>query len=100
MSAEARANGWRGFDGIGQKVEGGHLYVCDGMPTPRGCGADLLITRRLARIGKKSSGWLVCYGLNDDGSSDKDVVLTFCPRCTVVVESHQNAGSSSTGGGR
>lgn len=85
MSAEARANGWRGFDGIGQRTEGGHLYLCDGMPSQFGCGAELVVTRQLARVGKKSSGWLVCYGLDDDNTDDKDVVLTFCPRCAAVV---------------
>lgn len=86
MSAEARANGWRGFDGIGQPTEGGYLYRCDGMPTQVGCGGELVITRRLARVGKKSSGWLVCYGKDDDGTDDKDVVLTFCPKCAAIVE--------------
>lgn len=101
MSALARANGWRGFDGIGEKVErgefghgpqrGGWLYRCDGMPTLMGCGAEVVVTRRLVRVGKKSTGWLVCYGLDegpgDDGKGhDLDVVLTFCPRCAAYVE--------------
>ena len=86
MSAEARANGWRGFDGLGQRTEGGYSYFCDGMPTQMGCGNCLVVTRRLARVGKKSSGWLVCYGQDFDGTKDTDVVLTFCPRCTAVVE--------------
>lgn len=97
MSAEARANGWNGFDGIGERVDGGWLYRCDGMPTLMGCGAEVIFTRRLARVGLKSSGWLVMYGLEpkagtpgrfDDPSQweeDHDVVLTFCPRCTAVV---------------
>lgn len=107
MSAEARANGWNGFEGIGEKVErggfghppktSGWLYRCDGMPWPAGCGQDIIVTRRWTRVGKKKSGWLVCYGLEpntpdapfDDLSQwheDHDVVLTFCPDCTKVVE--------------
>lgn len=86
MTAEARANGWRGFDGIGQRTEGGYLYRCDGMPSQFGCGGEVVVPRRFARVGKKSTGWLVCYGTDFDGTEDKDVVLTFCPRCTAVVE--------------
>lgn len=87
MSAEARANGWRGFDGLARRTEGGYSYGCDGMPTPMGCGRLLLITRPLARVGKKkASGWLVCYGTDFDGTEDRDVVLTFCPECAAVVE--------------
>ncbi|HTN56803.1 MAG TPA: hypothetical protein VL043_00900 [Protaetiibacter sp.] len=104
MSAEARGNGWRGFDGIGERVErngfghgperGGWLYRCDGMPSMFGCGEELIVTRRLARVGVKSTGWLVCYGIEnvdgaggDDGKGhDLDVVLTFCPTCRIEVE--------------
>ena len=106
--AGARANGWRGFDGIGERVErgefghppkrGGWLYRCDGMPRLMGCGSDVIVPRRWTRVGKKSSGWLVCYGMEpntpdapfDDASQwheDHDVVLTFCPSCAEVVES-------------
>lgn len=108
MSAEARANGWRGFDGIGEKVErggyghpparGGWLYRCDGMPRPMGCGAEYIVTRRLARVGTKSTGWLVCYGREPKPGTpgefadptqwedDPDVVLTFCPSCAAIVK--------------
>lgn len=108
MSATARANGWSGFEGIGEKVErggfghpperGGWLYRCDGMPSLRGCGAELIVSRRLSRVGKKKSGWLVIYGLEpkpgteglfddpDQWEEDHDVVLTFCPDCAKVVE--------------
>lgn len=85
MSAEARKNGWRGFDGIGQREKGGYLYRCDGMPSPVGCGSEVIVPRRLTRVGMKATGWLVCYGMDDDNSDDKDVVLTFCPQCAVVV---------------
>ena len=93
MSAEARRNGWRGFDGIGSRVDGGYEYVCDGMPTPMGCGEQVTVPRRWTKVGKKKgSGWLVCYGTNfpgepgDDGKgNDLDVVLTFGPRCAAVV---------------
>lgn len=103
MSALARENGWRGFDGIGEKVErvppagsrvSGWLYRCDGMPTMRGCHMELIVTRRLSRVGKKAaSGWLVTYGLDFDGTPDKDVVLTFCPSCAAVVESQTGGGA-------
>lgn len=98
MTATARANGWHGFDGIGEKVPGGYQYDCDGMPTLMGCAGRIIVPRRWARVGKKkASGWLVCYGLEpiradlplDDPANlyeDKDVVLTFCPSCTTVVE--------------
>jgi len=88
-AATARANGWRGFDGIGERVDGGYLYGCDGMPTQMGCGAQVIVPRRLARVGKKSTGWLVCYGQDFDGTDIKDVVLTFCPRCALVVHAQE-----------
>lgn len=91
MSAEARANGWRGFDGIGERVSGGYEYRCDGMPSLMGCGADVTVPRRWERVGTKKSGWLVCYGLNDDATPDLDVVLTFCPRCANVVAAQKPA---------
>jgi len=102
VSALARSNGWRGFDNIGERVEKGHfgypperggwLYRCDGMSRITGCGEEWIVTRRLALIGKKKSGWLVIYGgcfpdeESDDGNgNDLDVVLTFCPSCAAVV---------------
>lgn len=115
MSAEARANGWRGFD-IGEKVERGEfgnppktsgwLYRCDGMPTMMGCGQDMVVTRRWSRVGKKKSGWLVCFGLEaktpdtrfddpDGWVPDEDVVLTFCPKCAAVVEEQEKARQSA-----
>lgn len=101
MTALARSNGWRGFDGIGERVEGGWLYRCDGMPTLRGCPEEVVISRRFARVGEKSTGWLVTYGgcfpdeESDDGKgNDLDVVLTFCPRCTAVVK-EQDARASA-----
>ena len=108
MSAEARENGWRGFDGIGDRVErggfghapnqGGWLYRCDGMPSLSGCGQEMIVPRRWSRVGIKSTGWLVCYGQDsldgtggDDGKGhDLDVVLTFCPSCRAVVEEQAN----------
>jgi len=92
VSAIARRNGWRGFDGIGERVPGGWHYQCDGMPHPMGCGSDVTITRRWSKVGTKKSGWLVCYGLDfppekgDDGKGyDLDVVLTFCPSCAAHI---------------
>lgn len=90
MSELARKNGWRGFEGLGQRVEGGYEYICDGMPTPMGCGNDITVPRAWVRVGVKKSGWLVCYGLEDDGQPDLDVVLTFCPRCAEVVTDQAN----------
>lgn len=95
MSDLARRNGWRGFD-IGERVDGGWLYKCDGLPTLMGCGAEVVVSRRWARVGVKKSGWLVCYGREpktpdtpfddpDGWVDDVDVVLTFCPRCADVV---------------
>lgn len=110
MPASPVSNGWHGFDSIGERVErggfghppkiSGWLYRCDGMPTLRGCGEELIVSRRLARVGKKKSGWLVCYGLEPNTPSapisdrsqwreDHDVVLTFCPSCAEVVEGQQ-----------
>lgn len=98
MSAEARANGWRGFEGIGERVKGGYEYRCDGMPSLMGCGSDITVTRRWDRAGVKKSGWLVCYGLNEDDTPDTDVVLTFCPRCAQVVMKQQPADRGSDDG--
>jgi len=97
VGEEARANGWRGFEGIGERVPGGYQYDCNGMPTMMGCGGQVVVSRRWARVGIKKSGWLVCYGMEpktpdsrfDDPDSwfeDQDVVLTFCPSCAAVVE--------------
>ncbi len=88
MRVLARANGWRGFDGIGDRVDGGYEYWCDGMPSYFGCPESVTVTRRFARVGVKKTGWLVCYGLDDDGTPDLDVVLTFCPRCAAAVTAH------------
>lgn len=102
MSDVARANGWRGFDGIGERVEGGWLYRCDGMPTPMGCGGEIVVNRRWSRPGVKSTGWLVCYGSYDPGAPgddgkghDLDVVLTFCPPCRAHVETFEAKGDAS-----
>lgn len=97
MSELARANGWYGFDSIGEKVPGGVEYYCDGMPTMFGCGESLTITRKLARVGEKKSGWLVMYGTDEDGTDDVDVVLTFCPECTKVVREQQAAAVKQEG---
>jgi hypothetical protein len=98
MSASSRRNGWVGFD-VAERVHGGWRYRCDGMPSMFGCGGEIVVARRWAKVGaKKASGWLVCYGLepkpgapgrfDDPGQwqEDHDVVLTFCPSCRVVVE--------------
>ena len=65
MTALARENGWRGFDGIGEKVErvpgvkdsaSGWMYRCDGMPTRMGCGGEIVVPRRFVKTGLKSTG--------------------------------------------
>ena len=96
MTALARRNGWRGFDNIGERIEGGWLYRCDGMPTLMGCGAEVVVSRRLTRVGKKSTGWLVTYGkcfpdetADDTHGNDLDVVLTFCPSCAAAVHEQE-----------
>ena len=93
MSAQARRNGWAGFDNAGERVIGGWQYTCDGMPSMMGCGGTVTVTRRWTRAGVKTSGWLVCFGLDDPGAPgddgkghDLDVVLTFCPTCAAVVK--------------
>jgi hypothetical protein len=93
VSEDARANGWRGYENAGavERVPGGYEYVCDGMPRPMGCGARVTVTRKWVRVGRKKSGWLVCYGRDegpgDDGKgNDLDVVLTYCPSCAEVVK--------------
>jgi hypothetical protein len=85
MSLIARENGWRGFDGIGDKTAGGYEYGCDGMPTLMGCGESVIVTRRWTRVGVKKTRWFVCYGLGEDGEPALDVVLAFCPRCAGIV---------------
>jgi len=103
VSLEARTNGWRGFEGIGEKVEGGWLYRCDGMPSERGCGSEVVISVRYRRVGWKSTGWLVTYGREprpefernarldtpEHWRDDRDVVLTFCPSCAAVVKEQE-----------
>lgn len=92
MTVLARRNGWRGFD-IGERVDGGWLYLCQGMPRLMGCGEEWIVTRRVTRVGEKPSGWLVTYGRCDPGEpgddgkgNDTDVVLTFCPSCAAHVK--------------
>lgn len=93
-------NGWNGFAGIGERVDGGWLYRCDGMPRPMGCGAEVIVPRRFARVGLKKTGWLVCYGLEPNTPDapfgdrsqwheDRDIVLTFCPSCAQVVQAQE-----------
>lgn len=111
MSAEARRNGWRGFENIAVKVPGGYEYWCDGMPSMTGCGERIAVTRRWSKIGKKKSGWVVCYGLDGPGDMpfaemtepDLDVVLTFCPACVIqgkvtVTPTHAAYGCDHTNG--
>jgi hypothetical protein len=99
MSAEARRNGWQGFDGIAEKVDDGWEYTCDGLPTYFGCPERVIVTRRWTTAGTKKAGWVVCYGkeakpgapgggrfaVAEDWEDDPDVVLTFCPSCAAVV---------------
>lgn len=93
MSELARRNGWRAFDNAGavERVEGGWEYACDGMPSLFGCPSRVTVQRKWTTAGIKSSGWLVCYGLDENGGDDGeghdlDVVLVFCPRCREVVK--------------
>lgn len=85
QQAHVAENGWHGFEGIGDRVPGGYEYRCDGMPSRMGCPEAVVVTRRFSRTGVKKSRWLVCYGLDEGGEPDLDVVLTFCPRCAGVV---------------
>lgn len=101
MTAQARANGWDGFNNIGERVDGGWEYRCDGMPSLMGCGNTVTVTRKLTRTGTKKTGWLVTYGLcgddeqaDDQHGHDLDVVLTFCPSCAHVVREQENARAS------
>lgn len=104
MGEVARANGWDGFRSFGTRVEGhGWEFRCDGMPTMMGCGASVYVTRRWAKVGVKSSGWLVTYGMEpkpefgedapidepEKWQDDHDVVLAYCPTCRVEVERQQ-----------
>ncbi len=98
MSALARANGWRGFDGLGERVKGGTAYCCDGEAHAMGCGDYVTVSRPWTKVGMKSSGWLVTYGRCDDGDpgddgkgNDTDVVLTFCPACAAVIRAQEAA---------
>ena len=107
MNTIAADNGWRGFNSAGTKVPGGWQYDCDGMPTLMGCGAQITVTRQYVRTGRKSSGWLVTFGLEPDTEDtpidsptgwheDKDVVLTFCPRCADIVEAQDRCRKEGT----
>lgn len=68
-----------------RKVDGGWLYVCDGLPTLMGCGDEIIVTRQYKRTGIKSSGWLVCNGIDEHGKDEPEIGLTFCPSCALVV---------------
>ena len=97
MNQAARDNGWLGFDSLGERVHGGWLYRCDGQPTMMGCGAEKQTSRKLTRTGVKKDGWTVVYGKEpkegteghvdkpDEWEEDHDVVLIFCPSCTLIV---------------
>jgi hypothetical protein len=85
VSELARAHGWRGFDNIAARTHGGWQYDCAGMPSMMGCGNQTVIGRRWAKVGTKSTGWVVMYGTDFDGTPDEDVVLAFCPSCAEIV---------------
>jgi hypothetical protein len=81
-----------GFEGIGERVttddgykRGGWRYQCDGMPSLAGCHSEIVVPRRYVRFGIKPSGWWVTWGEDEDWKPDKDLVLTFCPRCTAII---------------
>lgn len=68
---------------------------CDGMPSMFGCGSEIVTPTpyRGHPSGKpKRSGWLVCYGEDDDGSDDHRIVLAFCPRCAEVMRRRKSDG--------
>lgn len=67
---------------------------CDGMPYPAGCPNEIYTTRPYVKVGKKSTGWLVTYYQNDDGSDDKSGICVFCPSCAAIVEEHDRAARS------
>lgn len=91
----AYENGWRGFESAGSvaRVPGGYEYYCDGMPSMMGCGETVVVTRKWAKVGLKKSGWLVCYGVDDEGRDEPDVVLAFGPSCAQVVRSQDRVGT-------
>lgn len=116
MSATPRRNGWRGLDGIGERVHhefgqkgnGGWMFRCDGMPTQMGCGSQITVPRRWSTVGKKKSGWVVMYGLEPNTSTsdmadpsqchdDHDVVLCFCPTCAAHVAAHALSSEGALG---
>lgn len=79
MSALARRNGWRGFDGIGEKFDRGTEYRCEGAGFGADCEGTTFRTKPWTTVGKKRGGWVVLYGANDDSTDDHDVVLVLCP---------------------
>ena len=60
---------------------------CDGMPTMLGCGEEIETSVPYSRPSEKlkPSGWLICYGKDWDGTSDRKIVLAFCPSCAEHV---------------
>lgn len=94
MSATARRNGWRGFEGIGQKLDLGTEYTCEGAGFGADCEGSTFRTKPWTTVGKKHGGWVVLYGVDDDGTDDTDVVLVLCR-----IHAHpRRLGDSATGG--
>lgn len=86
-----RDNGWDGFETAGTRRHDpeGWRYLCDGMPRPMGCGAEIHLSRPWMTVGRKPSGWVVTYGAADPDDRnrwDLDVVLVFCPACVADQE--------------
>ena len=66
---------------------------CDGMPTLAGCSGQITHSRPYTRFNmqRKPSGWLLCYGRDENGKPDRKLVLAFCPSCADVVEAQEHS---------
>jgi len=69
-------------------------YICDGMPTMRGCGEEITPTRPFVYPHRpRKSGWLTVPSLDANEEPDLGLLLHFCPQCAVIVRQQMESAS-------
>ena len=67
-----------------------NTYMCDGMPTGMGCGAEITPTRPFTYPHRaRKSEWMTVPNRNEDGADDQDLLLHFCPTCASIVRQQE-----------